>query len=1189
LAEKLNIVGRTFAGYAVEKKIGAGGMGVVFRAFDERLSRPVALKILPSHLLKDDTTRLRFLREGRSAAKVDHPNCVRLLAAGEEQGWPFLVMEFVDGGTLQGRLDKYTRLSVAETIAVGRQIAAGLGAAHRVGILHRDVKPANVLFTREGEAKLADFGLAREEQCDHSISVTGMVMGTPHYMAPEVCEGKKADPRSDVYALGVMLYQMVSGRYPFDGTAVMEVLMQHVQNPPPPLPEATPALADAIFKAMEKEPKKRYQTAEDLIAALQAAGRDPAAGAGGSSGVRRPETATKSSAGVVASGSALVGPTGSVSALPPISLSMVGPLPRSHLVAYSVAGVAMLLSIGLLVWVFAFGKSGGGGERTEGRKAADGTGAVQQPVDPEVFRKGEEWKRWLAFTARARAAGADPLAMLTELEHYEGAPATEGEQLKTELHERARVTLMRDLETRERQLVELAEADPSKAAFEAQRRTDWPPLPFRRELIDGETRIESKVWDAIHVKVRTQSELLVERGEFRQAYDLWDTVNPPHREKRDRRELERTAILDLAGKEAKLAIRAAPPGAKGARQLRDLARKMPADIANELENAASMKEETEGGEDPLEILRGLVMSRDWDALAGQLDHLEKTAARGMRDRLPAARLMLAGCRQVMADAMEAFRGLSEQAVEIELTDRTTARGTVFDVSDRNDQVTLATAGGQLTVKASDMSNAELVRRATGSWPTQGRLENALDFVLAARDGNLSHELARSLLRRGRDPAPHQVEALKRMVDPETASGAREMLESVARAAADSPEAGASAARRLFAEFGRLPLPLKARQGAKAALARGAQKMDIRDLQLFSSADVDALPDGVFSLRWNDDSFLDDFASDRPLVVDGGEGTTLVPSGDYAYLSLDGLRFRNVTIRMTVKCAGESAVGVIPGYRSVFEGLPMVFSLRSSPGTSRVLLPTEEEPLGIASTEDGWYVIEVSVTEGKMGALVGEEKLSLKLGSAWPGGVALFLAGAVSIRDLSVTGKPEWAGTAAEAEMRDLRDAWQASRDKVPAAPAGSWRKLKTKDTEVVLEAAGTDEMLRPQQAGLGADYLVRFEAKLEGTGTTESFPQMIIDSRVEAKSWRRLLLSGQGLSYVMTNGEAQRTGYCGAMETHVFHEFELAVRGDIGLLAVDGDIRWVGHYGPARSGAPAVGVRNGTLTVRNLRAGPLPR
>ncbi|NUN47589.1 MAG: serine/threonine protein kinase [Candidatus Brocadiae bacterium] len=186
-----SLIGRILGGYVVQSQIGAGGMGIVYRAHDERLGRTVAIKILPKKFRADETLRMRFLREGRTAARIDHPHVVRILSAGEEDDIPFLVMEFVDGGSLQRVIEKRHKLALGTALRILRQLAEGLAAAHRVGVLHRDVKPANVLFTREGEPRLVDFGLAREEVSDVQLSQTGMVMGTPHYMAPEQALGER--------------------------------------------------------------------------------------------------------------------------------------------------------------------------------------------------------------------------------------------------------------------------------------------------------------------------------------------------------------------------------------------------------------------------------------------------------------------------------------------------------------------------------------------------------------------------------------------------------------------------------------------------------------------------------------------------------------------------------------------------------------------------------------------------------------------------------------------------------------------------------------------------------------------------------------------------------------------------------------------------------------------------------------
>ncbi|MCE9583878.1 MAG: serine/threonine protein kinase [Planctomycetes bacterium] len=265
------LIGKILGGYVIQSQIGAGGMGVVYRAHDERLGRTVAIKVLPPKFRADETLRQRFLREGRTAARIDHPNVARILSAGEEDGLAYLVMEYVDGGSLQRLLEKRIRLPIATTLRIGRQIAEALQAAHKVGVMHRDVKPANVLFTKEGEPKLVDFGLAREEMSEVNLSQTGMVMGTPHYMAPEVCEGKKADARADVYALAVVLYAMIAGRLPFDGETAIAILMAHIQKPVPPIPEAPRSVAAVLARALLKDPAKRTQTGAAFAADLDSA------------------------------------------------------------------------------------------------------------------------------------------------------------------------------------------------------------------------------------------------------------------------------------------------------------------------------------------------------------------------------------------------------------------------------------------------------------------------------------------------------------------------------------------------------------------------------------------------------------------------------------------------------------------------------------------------------------------------------------------------------------------------------------------------------------------------------------------------------------------------------------------------------------------------------------------------------
>ncbi|HSI32670.1 MAG TPA: protein kinase [Tepidisphaeraceae bacterium] len=259
------------AHYEVLQVLGRGGFGVVFRAFDDVLQRVVAIKMMVSHMALTSPARKRFLREARASAAVRHENVVQVYEVAE-QPLPYLVMEFIPGETLQQRLDRSGPLDLAETLRVGRQIAEGLAAAHTSDLVHRDVKPGNVLL--EGgthRVKLTDFGLARTAD-DASMTQSGMIAGTPLYMAPEQAMGQTSDQRADLFSLGSVLYHMVTGRPPFRASSTLAVMKRVAEDTPRPpreiIPETPQWLADIITKLHAKNPAERFASAREVADVL---------------------------------------------------------------------------------------------------------------------------------------------------------------------------------------------------------------------------------------------------------------------------------------------------------------------------------------------------------------------------------------------------------------------------------------------------------------------------------------------------------------------------------------------------------------------------------------------------------------------------------------------------------------------------------------------------------------------------------------------------------------------------------------------------------------------------------------------------------------------------------------------------------------------------------------------------------
>jgi len=273
LAKLQAVVGELIGGrYELEELVGSGGMSNVFRAHDRLLERTVALKILHEQYTRDEDYVERFRREARAVAQLTHPNIVTVIDRGEQDGRQFIVFEYVDGQNLKD-LSARGPLDVHEAIRLALQVAHALSFAHDRGLVHRDVKPQNVLLNEDGQAKVTDFGIARSLDV-HGVTQTGTVLGTSDYIAPEQARGQKVDPKTDIYSLGAVLYELLTGEVPFSGDNFVAVAMRHVSEPAPSVLEHRPdcplRLDLAIQRAMAKDPADRFASMDDFSAELEA-------------------------------------------------------------------------------------------------------------------------------------------------------------------------------------------------------------------------------------------------------------------------------------------------------------------------------------------------------------------------------------------------------------------------------------------------------------------------------------------------------------------------------------------------------------------------------------------------------------------------------------------------------------------------------------------------------------------------------------------------------------------------------------------------------------------------------------------------------------------------------------------------------------------------------------------------------
>ena len=270
------LIDRTIGKYRIVREIGRGGMGVVYAGHQTELDRPVAVKVLAPHLAWEKTFVDRFLHEARMAAKLNHPHIVTIYDVGQQDNVYYLVMRLVEGKPLKDIIAQEGAIPLARTVGILAQLAEALDFAHSHGVIHRDVKPGNILVERGDQVTLTDFGVARAAEGTR-LTATGITLGTPEYMSPEQALGQPTDARTDVYSLGIVLYEMLTGRVPFHADTPLATLMQQAQNPPPRprsiVPSMPQEVEEVILKTLSKQPDGRYASAGEFARTLDGIAR----------------------------------------------------------------------------------------------------------------------------------------------------------------------------------------------------------------------------------------------------------------------------------------------------------------------------------------------------------------------------------------------------------------------------------------------------------------------------------------------------------------------------------------------------------------------------------------------------------------------------------------------------------------------------------------------------------------------------------------------------------------------------------------------------------------------------------------------------------------------------------------------------------------------------------------------------
>lgn len=395
------MIGTVLSGrYRLEAKLGSGGMSTVYLARDTTLDRPVAVKVMHREMSEQADQLERFRQEARAVAKISHPNVVAVIDAGEDGGYPYIVFEYVEGETLKARINRVGALDVQESLAYAIEIARGLTVAHARRMVHRDIKPQNVLIDAEGRAKLTDFGISRQLEKD-GLTATGRVLGTTDYVAPEQAMGRGADQRSDIYSLGVVLFEMLTGHVPFQADSQVGVAMKHVNEELPDVqadrPELSAATALVVERATAKDATKRYADIGEMIDDLSTALEVEAARAGSTTG----EATTV------------------LEAVPPAKRKLST---RARWSWVAIAVVALIAAAAIVVILVVSsgnspisGKSGGGnGNGGNGSKSSGRQVAIEKATDYDPEGDGEEDPETVEL-----AVDGNPTGTAWSSEHYD--------------------------------------------------------------------------------------------------------------------------------------------------------------------------------------------------------------------------------------------------------------------------------------------------------------------------------------------------------------------------------------------------------------------------------------------------------------------------------------------------------------------------------------------------------------------------------------------------------------------------------------------------------------------------------------------------------------------------------------------------------------------------------------------------